>query len=361
MNSEAIDLVTLLANKAPSYSSAYELFPQFLFRNAKPDPNSLGKLPEKIHTQKFDLEDFPELQATTYEHHPMMYPRFYYNTTVFMGEKERIAPKVETPQVQPPEPTSIPATSATTAPAGVSAATAEASQVSQQSPAADDDRVKQLETAVAEWKAKAEQYYQERDPAIVERERQLQIERELKAKQEAEERRLEAERIERERILEAERVERERIAELKRLEEERRIKKEQERARKIKEREEYYKTYDFDPIHFRYYNLTNMDDVNLYQLYVFTKSDKTLDKWEKKVREEILRRSSWKVTVSFPYLRPQIRLLTNPKYIDLGSIHRVVGNFAKLKRFYTQYQTFPVPTHSTLKARVKNLEVFHNF
>lgn len=349
MKSETLELFSLLANKGPNYTSAYELFPQFLFRNARRRPTEGLQKPANIYTQQFDLEDFPDLQATTYEPHSMMHPRFYFNATVFLGEKL----KTKSP-IQPEQAT----TSST------SKNQAEASGNLHGEESQDkllSEKVKVLEASLAEWKAKAEEYYNQRDPKVLEKERLEREERERQARleQEERERKLKAEAEERAR--EAERIERERIAELKRQEEALRVKKEIERAQKIKERDEYYQKYDWSSHHFRYYDLAKMDDVNLSQLYVFAKSDPSLENWQVKIRNQIYSRNQWKIGVTFPHLKPQIKLLTNPKYIDLGSTHKMIGNIAKVKRFYTQYHSFPVPTHSALSTRIKSFEVYHNF
>lgn len=363
MNSETANLIELVTNKRPNYTSAYELFPQFLFRKRKTPTVDPATVPEKVYTQRFDLEDFPELGPTSYEHHPMMYPRFYYNTTVYLGEKEPVEQPIQVP-VQPEPVQMVPEQVPKVEPVLTlgekvqggqnlqppqQMVTLAEPQTSLGEPVAQlSARIAELEASLHSWRSKAEQYALERDPAIVQREREEQLAREQRAREEAEER-----------IREAERIERERIETLRREEEEKRLRKEQEKERLRREREEYYKTYDFSGHHFRYYKLSKMDEVNLFQMYKFACSDPGLSSWRSSIREELYGRFDWRLQVGFPKIRPQIQLLCNKKYAELGSIHRLIGQIAKQKRHFVAHGYFP--EHQSQAMRIKGIEAYFNF
>lgn len=366
MNSETANLIELVTNKGPSYSSAYELFPQFLFRKRKVPTVDPEQVPQKVYTQRFDIEDFPELGPTTYEHHPMMYPRFYYNTTVYVSEKEPVeqpAPVVAQPEVaeQIVDPVAQPQTDTSISIAGDSLPDHQTATLPEPHLLPSDStpelaaKIRELEESLHSWRSKAEQYLKERDPQIVQRELEEQLAIEQRDREEVEARVREAEA----RVREAERVERERVEAIRREEEEKRIKKEQEKERVRREREEYYKTYDFSGYHFRYYNLSKMDEVNLFQLYKFASSDPELRTWKSGIKEELLGRFDWRLKVCFPKIRPQIQLLCNKKYAEMGSIHRLIGQLAKQKRHFINHGQFQ--EHQSQAARLKGIEAYFNF
>lgn len=313
------------ASTGQLYSSVYELFPQALY-GADPLPPIVAK---QLHHQQVEIEYEDE--------EPLDVPTFYYNVNVHASQliPQDPAPRQPTVEQRKEAFVQLPRDEAQSAQLAEKRQEVEALRLSEASQRAEIEQLK----------AQNKLLFEQRDPAIAQRE----AEEKRRAEEEAV--RLAAE-------------ERRRLAEQLRLEEERRLRelqeqqlrKEQEARERERRRVEYYRNFDIDLSVFRYYNPASMHSFDLYRLYRFASSDPALIDWSALLQHKLRERSRPLLTINADGYRRQLRRALDPKYSSLHRLNSLVGKLHYQRRHFIAHRAFP--SNVTLVARHSRLAGF---
>ena len=320
------------ADAGQLFHSVYELFPQALYA-ADPLPPITAK---KVYRLQVDIEDE--------EPEPLETPTFYYNVDVHVS------------QVIPSEPAPRQPTVDQRREVFVQQNRGEADSEALENMRREVEALRRSESTqreeIEQLKAQNQLLFQQRDPAILQRE--------------AEEKRLaeEQQRLAEEAAERQAAEERRRLAELQRQEEERRIReraeqqlrKAQEALERAKKRDEYYRHFDIDVAVFRYYNPSSMALLDLYRAFKFARSDPALADWSALFEQKLQQRAKPLLVVDTSSHLRQFRRSLDPRYCRLHLTTGLVGKLHHHRNYFLTHRSFP--SNVSLADRHRRLAVF---